>query len=280
MITTLTNGRRIAFDRHGDSVAPTVMLLHGLSGYRQSYDGVIEHLRPSIERKAVQILNVDLRGHGESGHAPLESYTAGTFATDLASLIDTHVGAPVVVVGHSLGGVVAGALIATRPDLVKAAFLEDPPYFEGDAEVRNASPVAAFFPKFVAAVKALQAVSAPPAQYRPLIEPMTHPDELDTQAQAMTQWDPNTMKAAVDGIVWSDFDPVAAVLCPLTILQADPAIGGVFKLEDGPKVLAANPHANIVFVAGAGHSIRSGEKKAVYLLELDRFLHANMGASI
>jgi pimeloyl-ACP methyl ester carboxylesterase len=277
MITTLTNGQSIAFDQYGDSAAPALVFMHGLSGYRQTYLRVIQHLEGPISSGQIQVLNVDLRGHGESGHGPFGGYTAGTYAMDIAALIDAQLGAPVLLVGHSLGGVVAGALIAARPDLVKAAFLEDPPYFEGDAEVRNASPVAAFFPKFVAAIKELQGRSAPAAEYRPLIEAMTAPDELDARAKALTRWDPITMQAAIDGIVWSDFDPVAVVPCPLTILQADPAMGGVFKLDDGPRVLAANPHAHIVFVAGAGHSIRSGDQKHVYLEELDRFIQANAG---
>jgi pimeloyl-ACP methyl ester carboxylesterase len=275
MITTLTNGQIIAFDQCGDSTATSVVLLHGLSGYRQTYFRVIDHLRPLIEAKHVQVVNVDLRGHGESGHGPLSGYSAASYAADIAALISAHVPAPVLVVGHSLGGVVAGALIELRPDLVTAAFLEDPPYFEGDPAVRNASPVAAFFPKFVAAVTDLQQRSAAAADYRPLIEAMTAPDELDARADAMTRWDPNTMQAAIDGIVWSDFDPLAVVPCPLTILQADPAMGGVFRPEDGQSLLAANPHANIVFVEGAGHSIRSGEQRHVYLRELDHFVEAN-----
>jgi pimeloyl-ACP methyl ester carboxylesterase len=275
-VSSGSSGLNIAFDQVGPPEAPAVVLLHGLSSYRASYDEVLGHLQPLVRAGNLQVLNIDLRGHGDSGHADLHGYTATEYAADIIEILEALTKGPTLLVGHSLGGVVAGAVAAARPDLVKALFLEDPPYFEGDAAVRNASPVAAFFPKFVAAVRERQARNAPPADYLPLIAEMTRPEDLEAKALSCTKWDPNTMQAAIDGIVWETFDPEAPVVCPLTILQADPKMGGVFKLEDSPKVMAKNPHANIVFVEGAGHSIRTGEQKAIYLQELDRFLQQNL----
>jgi pimeloyl-ACP methyl ester carboxylesterase len=266
----------IAVDQHGDTAAQAMVLLHGLSGYRSSYERVIGGLTGLLDQRRLQILNIDLRGHGDSGHASLGDYTAEAYAADVCEVVDSMIGARVLVVGHSLGGVVGGAMAAIRPDLVKALFLEDPPYFEGDAEVRNASPVAAFFPKYVAAIRAMQSRNALAAEYVPLIAELTPPEERDAKALSCTKWDPNTMQAAIDGIVWQDFNPEAKVVCPLTILQADPQMGGVFKTEDGPKVTAANPHANIVFVAGAGHNIRGGEQRAFYFQELETFIASNL----
>jgi pimeloyl-ACP methyl ester carboxylesterase len=270
----LLSGLSIGFDHMGDRNAPALVLLHGLSSYRRTYASVIEHLQPRIDANALQLLNVDLRGHGESGHGPLDGYTADTYAADVCELVRAHIDGPVFVAGHSLGGVVAGAVAAREPSLVRGLFLEDPPYFEGDAAVRNASPVATFFPKMVAAIRELQGRSAPISDYKQLLASMSTPEQLDEKAEVFSRWDPNTMQAAIDGIVWETFNPEAKVLCPLTILQADPAMGGVFKPADGPKVLAANPHANVVPVQGAGHSIRDTHLN-VYVTELDRLFNAN-----
>ncbi len=266
------NGQRIAFDHHGDSSAPAVVLLHGLSSNRRAYGQVIEHLAGAVASGSLQLLAVDMRGHGESSHAPADQYDASSYASDIADLIRSEMTEPAVIVGHSLGGVVAGALAANHPELVRGMFLEDPPYFEGDADVRNASPVAAIFPQVVAAVVALQARSAPATAYDLLVGPMVAPHEVAQRAAEMSRWDPMTMHAAVTGDVWRDFDPQAKVVCPLTIVRADPAFGAVFKPEDGPKVLAANPHANIVMVPGAGHQIREGETAGSYFRLLDQFL--------
>jgi pimeloyl-ACP methyl ester carboxylesterase len=271
---TLATGQTIAFDRHGDEAADAIVLLHGLSGSRTGYDAVVAHL---VGRGELQVLNVDLRGHGESAHADPAGYDARTYADDIAELVDTLVARPVLVVGHSLGGVVAGALAAARPDLVRGLFLEDPPYFEGDADVRNASPVATFFPKMVAAVRALQARRAPAIDYEPMVAATTPPDDVAARCEGLTRWDPATMQAAIDGAVWSTFDPDAAVACALTVLRADPACGAVFKAEDAPRLLAANPHARIVMVDGATHSIHGTPTRDAYLAQLDLFLAASRG---
>ncbi len=276
VILELANGRTVAFDRYGDARTNVVVLLHGLSSDRSSYGAVVEHLVAGpVAAGELEVLNVDLLGHGDSGHVSLDEYNAPSFAADVVALIEARVGLSVVVVGHSLGGVVAGAVAALRPDLVRALLLEDPPYFEGDDEVRNASPVATFFPKLVAAVRELQARSAPAGEYESLVAAIVASEDLAERAEALTRWDPSTMQAAVDGIVWRGFDPEAAVSCPITILRADPAMNAVFKPDHAPRVLAANPHANIVFVPGAAHNIHTGPTKATYLAELDAFLAAN-----
>lgn len=70
------------------------------------------------------ILTYDKRGHGLSdvGNAP---YTIEDHAEDLAALLD-HVGKKdVILVGVSVGGLIAQALYKTRPDLIKAMVLCD-----------------------------------------------------------------------------------------------------------------------------------------------------------
>ena len=216
-------------------------------------------------------MNVDLRGHGESSRAALETYDAASYADDLAALIDELELAPVVVAGHSLGGVVAASLGARRPDLVRALLLEDPPMFEGDSARRNASPVAAFFPMLVAAVTDLQARNAPASEYAPLAVGSTTPEDVAARCLSLHRWDPVTMQAAVDGIVWSTFDPTATLSCPLTVLRADPKMGAVFNAADVDLVLDANPQADVHMVPGAPHSIHAVATSA-YLAHLDAFL--------
>ena len=126
MKVELANGQVIAYDRTGVSGVP-IVLLHGLSGYRESYASTIEHLHDQIESGSFQVFEVDLRGHGESSWATLDTYDAVSYSQDIALFIETVVGRPAVVVGHSLGGVVSATLAQHRPDLVCATLLEDPP---------------------------------------------------------------------------------------------------------------------------------------------------------
>ena len=268
MKVELANGQVIAYDRTGVSGIP-IVLMHGLSGYRESYASTIEHLHEQIESGSFQVFAVDLRGHGESSWATLDTYDAVSYSQDIALFIETVVGRPAVVVGHSLGGVVSATLAQHRPDLVCATLLEDPPLNEGDPVRRNASPVAAIFPKVVAGIRALQARNAPSSDYALFIPP----GEIDFErrCQKLQHWDPSTMEAAADGIVWKDFNPVGQVVCPVTIVRADPALDAVCWPEDATAFVRSNPHAVVIEIPGAGHLVRATQPDA-YFAALDAFL--------
>jgi pimeloyl-ACP methyl ester carboxylesterase len=271
MLLAIDHGHHvIAFDRHGDESSPPVVLLHGLSGARTTYAAVVDHLvGHAVEHRWVQVVNADLRGHGESSHTSIDAYDAGGYAADVIALIEHVDAGPVLLVGHSLGGVVATAVAQQRPDLVSRLLLEDPPLYEGDDARRAGSPVASFFPMFVAAVRALQQRDADVDEYADLLRPTTSQDALATRALGISRWDPATMEAAVDGIVWRGFDPAAPLACPVTVLRADPAQGAVFAPDDGPQFRVGNPQAEIVLIEGAAHSIHDLSTLPSYLHHLD-----------
>jgi pimeloyl-ACP methyl ester carboxylesterase len=269
----LSTGQTLSFDHYGNVGAKPIIFLHGLSGSRTTYVDVVAHLAASaVARGELRVFTLDMRGHGQSSWGTYEAYDTAHYADDIIAFIDEVIGSPTALVGHSLGGLVAAQTATTRPDLVPAVLLEDPPFGEGDAAVRNASPVAAFFPKLVAAVQELQAHGAPASAYEPLVRDTLPPQDWAARCEMLRQWDPSTMQAAIDGLVWRTFDPGAAFDMPVTILQADPACGGVFKPEDIPIVMANNPHAHIVLVEGATHGIHDTPTLPAYLRELDRFL--------
>jgi pimeloyl-ACP methyl ester carboxylesterase len=86
---------------------PLLVLLHGITENRHSWDPV--HLEDSFT-----VLRVDLRGHGESPRtAP---YDLATLAADVRGVVDA-IGAEEapLVVGHSMGGVVATAYAHAHP---------------------------------------------------------------------------------------------------------------------------------------------------------------------
>ena len=271
MRADLTTGQTLAFDHQGTSGGTPIVLLHGLSGNRRTYHQVTAHLNGRAE-----VFSVDLRGHGESSRAAdVAGYRADDYAADIAAFLREVVGRPVLVAGHSLGGVVAAALATPSGDpdgLVRAVFLEDPPLFEGDDARRAASPVAAFFPRLVAAVHTLQLADAPLGDYEALAATTVPADAVTERALSLRMWDPATMQAAIDGVVWQGFDPTVALSRPVTALCADPAVGAVFTHDDAVRFRSANPQARVVTVAGAGHGIHDEPTLGAYLAELDAFV--------
>jgi len=269
----LTTGQTLVYDRMGTPGAVPVLLIHGLSGYRQTYVAVVDHLiRKSPLAGRCEVFSIDLRGHGESTHADLQHYSADDYTDDVEAFISSVIGASPIVAGHSLGGVVAARLAQRSPHLTAGVFLEDPPLFEGDDARRAASPVASFFTQMVAAVRSLQSQGAGPDSYEPIAQPMTHPDQMAYRCAALQRWDPATMEAAVEGIIWRGFEPLTPITVPVTALRADPAYGAVFLPDDGTRFAGANPHARVVQVDGATHGIHDTPTLAPYLRELDRFV--------
>ena len=67
----------------------------------------------------------DLRGHGRTGATDLRRYTIGTFADDLAEILDALELRRPILCGLSLGGMIAQSFAAKYPERVRALVLCD-----------------------------------------------------------------------------------------------------------------------------------------------------------
>ncbi|GHB40131.1 hypothetical protein GCM10007094_31780 [Pseudovibrio japonicus] len=104
---------------NGASAAPALVLVNSLGTDFRIWDEFLAHLGHQGE-----ILAYDKRGHGLSGvgDAP---YSIDLHMRDLAALMDSQGISDAVICGVSVGGMIAMALHAARPDLVKALILCD-----------------------------------------------------------------------------------------------------------------------------------------------------------
>lgn len=96
---------------------PRLLIAHGLFGSGRNW-GVIAR-RLSDER---QVIAVDMRNHGASPWFDSHSYE--DLAGDLAEVAE-DIGAPLDVLGHSMGGKSAMMLALTRPELVNRLIVAD-----------------------------------------------------------------------------------------------------------------------------------------------------------
>ena len=94
---------------------PTVLMLHGIGGGHLAFAPQVETLASSGYRAVAW----DMPGYGHS--APIEPYTFKGLAQRCIALIESLQCGDVVLVGHSMGGMVAQEVVARRPDLVSAA---------------------------------------------------------------------------------------------------------------------------------------------------------------
>jgi pimeloyl-ACP methyl ester carboxylesterase len=105
-----------------DDAPVTLLLAHGWTLAQAAWDDVTDLLKPRIADGALRLIRYDQRGHGRS--------TWGRYADDVAELSIDQLGddlgdvldqlaptGPVVLGGHSMGGMTIMCLAAARPEL-------------------------------------------------------------------------------------------------------------------------------------------------------------------
>jgi pimeloyl-ACP methyl ester carboxylesterase len=114
---TLEHGR-LACDVIGDG--PLVVLSHGMGTVRHDF----RHLVGPLVTAGYRVVNVDMRGHGESSlDWPSVTGKSAISRTDVAGDllgVIRHFGGPAVIIGHSLSGGSATIAAAQAPELVSA----------------------------------------------------------------------------------------------------------------------------------------------------------------
>lgn len=95
----------------------TLLIVHGLYGSARNWGAIAK--RMSEDR---QVLSIDMRNHGESPW--FDSHSYHDMANDLAEVIAAN-GAPVDVIGHSMGGKAAMVLALTQPTLLRRLIVAD-----------------------------------------------------------------------------------------------------------------------------------------------------------
>jgi 3-oxoadipate enol-lactonase len=121
---------RLNAELRGDASAPPVVLIHALGTHSGLWADV--PLPPNL-----RVLTLDLRGHGASD-APAPPYQMGAMIRDVERLMDHFNLRDAVVVGVSLGGLIAQGLAIKRLDLVRGMVLSNTAAKIGTAELWNA----------------------------------------------------------------------------------------------------------------------------------------------
>ena len=182
-----------------------------------------------------RVLTLDFRGHGKSGRAPGD-YQPQAYVTDAIAVLEELADGPAIVIGHSLGGMTGAALMQQRPDLVKAAVLEDPPL--GDMETGSAlhgNPLLDAFRLMRATVPGVQQAGVPVDQIAGTMATMPSASgapmgdlirrtRSEVMARALLELDVTVLDPVLDGTAQNSFDRTSRSRCRTLILSADPAM--------------------------------------------------------
>ncbi len=262
---SLGNGIRLAcLERAGGSVP--LVLLHGITDNALTWAPVLDRIDSRC-----RVVAPDFRGHGESDK-PDAWYDAEAYADDVRHLIDQVFGEPALVLGHSLGGVVAVQAGVTARERVRALFLEDPPlYFVNNLNDTYRS----LFEAMVTMARTLQdgsrsrddwfevMANAPdPYSGRPGIETMGE-EKIRLRLDSIGMMRPKALEDGLAGSLHWDTDAVLRGLaCPVTLMTGDPTLGAVMTPEEAARVVGVVPQTRAIQASGVGHLIHDQQPDA------------------
>ena len=226
-----------------------MVFLHGVAASRATYSWLPESVAGH------RVIRPDFRGHGAAARTP-GAYLISDYVADVIEVLRAE--GPAVLVGHSLGGVAAWTAAQQVPELVRGAFLEDPPLYKGEPEGHARNAAIPHFRHLLSLVREWQAagVGEAEAAARLAAEPdgeLQTAEALAARAYALLHLDPAVLDSVIDGSLLVQTDVVSPVDVPVCVLaaSAEPAFGVMHE----QRLAGTHPRVQVVRVEGAGHSI-------------------------
>lgn len=238
--TTLSNSRSYHFVTAGPEQAPALVFLHGYTDSWRSGELLFPHLAGDF-----RIFALDQRGHGQTDN-DFDRFTIADFAADAADFIRHVVRRPVVLVGHSLGSLVAQRVAAEHRDLVTRLVLI------------SSAETSAGNPALLELREALEALGDTiPRQFAwdfqasTALRPLP-PGQLDVFIQESLRLRPATWRRTADGLLGDNRVVAGQIGVPTLVLWGDG--DGVFSAASQQRLKALLRKGTLITYPGVGHA--------------------------
>jgi pimeloyl-ACP methyl ester carboxylesterase len=275
--TETVNGLALHYLEWGKPDASPIVCVHGYTSSAQAFNALARHLQDRY-----RILALDVRGHGESAWSPTGAYRYADQASDLTAFARQLGLDKFVLVGTSMGGIIAMAFAAEHGERLRGLVIND---IGPDAEAgtqRITQTVGSRPDDFTTLEEAMA--------YRRATSPITAARPLEDQRELAL----GVLRQRADGRwVWK-MDPayirqrvehgpptrpplwpaLHALSCPALVVWGEGS--DVLSEAQALRVVDALPRGELVRVPGIGHAPTLVEPVA--LAALDRFLRNLPGA--
>lgn len=260
--TSLADGREISALKWG-SGDPQLVLVHGGGQNAHTWDTVALDL-------GVDLLAVDLPGHGHSAWSETGEYPLETMADEVATAVATHAPNARLVVGMSLGGLTSLVLASRHAHLVRNLTLVDitpgvtPTKVKAVTDFINGPQT---FPSFEDLLRRTLEHN-PTRSESSLRRGILHNAKQLDDGTWQWKYDRRRAHGGREQIVSIDlWSLVDQLTCPVSLVRG--ALSPVVDDEDVAELVRRRPDAAVHVVDGAGHSVQGDRPR-----ELTRILRA------
>lgn len=244
MATLKRDGRTLSYVAQGQGTP--VVFLHGFTA-----TSLLWQAQVAAFKDRYRVICLDQRGHGSSDSFPSDGYSLDAMAGDVTALLDAEKLSDAVVVGHSMGGMVAQVLAARVPDRLRAVVFSSTTCF---------GPPRAHFEPIVATAIGLTATTTGDAAADPIMRALKPITEVTARACGEMMMGMGDLSTALVG------SPVKTL-----VIHGDQDSKGI--IAAGERLAAILPNATRAVIPGAGH-VPQISHVSVYNEVLGRFLDA------
>jgi pimeloyl-ACP methyl ester carboxylesterase len=261
----LRAGVRVQYYRTGGEKLPLI-LLQGLMENALGWGRI-----PLALEAEYDVVMLDARGHGFSG---LDERGAGldVQVEDLTALMDTLQLHQPVLIGHSMGAVVAALTAARMPKIIRGVVLIDPPWRD-EAEISPEAGRERYGPAAREVFERTKHTSLEDLIARGRDEhPGWDESEFPQWAKAKQQFAVESLDTIViRAFPWYEVMP--RVKCPGLLITGNPDLSAVITPSLAQKIGKLWSKGKLLYVPGAGHNIQRDQYDLVMKVII-QFLHS------
>ena len=231
---------------------PPMVLIHGITGRWGEWDSVLDQFAANWH-----VYTIDLRGHGDSGRVP-GGYRYGDYHTEIVEFLQEVISEPAFLVGHSLGGIATATVSNSKPELVAAGVMEDPPLY-----IREWFNESNFAPRF----KAMLELSKKNLNLRDTALELRKMDADSSdemivfRALSLINVDSEAIEFAIDGRSdegLSADEVLSGINTPMLLIQANPDLGGALRDVEATRAVDLLEQGRHVKWDDVGHGMHNG----------------------
>jgi pimeloyl-ACP methyl ester carboxylesterase len=276
---THANGINLHYEDWRGS-GPTVICLHGITSQAHTWDQVAGALSPRY-----RVIALDQRGHGDS-EKPAAGYSNADFAADLESFTQSLGLRTFILIGHSMGGRIAGYYAGVHPERLSQLIMEDPPFprqpGQGASPIiereNNRPPSFATMEDavtFLGSEADLGSTTPYAERWGPEVMRRRVQDAMRQRADGAWEWKyshRSVLNILEQGQIQGDgpiMENAKKVTCPTLLIRG--AESHVCTPENAKAIQAAFPNCQVVTVPNVSHGIHAEQFEA-FIAAVKEFL--------